>query len=120
MSVEFILFEIIIFLLLNIPLLYMSQSGAGKAKKVKKVLKSVDKFLKDKKLISKGAKVLVKIAPEKHKKKLQTTAEVAEMLGYGKRGSGLGIPGGALRLAGQRGRGKKKGAKKGARRKAKK
>ena len=85
----------------------MSQSGAGKKRKVAKVLKGVDKYLKEHKLISKGAKVLVKVAPEKYKGKLSAAGDVAKMLGYG-----VSLPGGSLRLAGQ-GK-KKKGTKKGA------
>lgn len=87
----------------------MSQSGAGKKKQVAKVLKGVNKFLKEHKLISKGAKVLVKVAPEKYKSKIAATGDVAQMLGYG-----VSLPGGGLKLAGQgkRKKAKKKGAKK--------
>ena len=75
--------------------------GAGKKKKVTKVLKKVDAFLKKNKLISKGAKVLVKVAPKKHRAKIKAAGDVAQLLGYG-----VGLPGGAccgsgLKLAGQ-------------------
>ena len=75
-------------------------AGSGiKKKKVAKVLKGVNKFLKKHKLISKGAKIAVKVAPKKYKKSIGTAGSVAEMLGYG-----VSLPGGAygqgLRLAG--------------------
>tara|TARA_R110002126_G_scaffold53398_1_gene144374 strand:- start:811 stop:1104 length:294 start_codon:yes stop_codon:yes gene_type:complete len=92
----------------------MVQAGAGKKKEVAKVLKGVNKFLKKHKLLSKGAKIAVKVAPKKYKKSIGVAGDVAEMLGYGKmRGRGVSLPGGAygqgLRLAGQ---GKKRKRKK--------
>ncbi len=75
-------------------------SGAGKKKKVVKVLKDVNKFLRKHKLLSKGAKIAVKVAPKKYKSKISTAGNIAEQLGYG-----VSLPGGAygsgLRLAGQ-------------------
>ena len=77
--------------------------GAGKKKKVTKVLKKVDAFLKKNKLISKGSKILVKVAPKKHRAKIKAAGDVAELLGYG-----VGLPGGrgccrgaGLKLSGQ-------------------
>lgn len=76
--------------------------GYGKKKKVAKVLKKVNTFLKKNKLISKGSKILVKVAPKKHKAKIRAAGDVAELLGYG-----VGLPGGrgcrgaGLKLAGQ-------------------
>lgn len=77
--------------------------GQGKKKKVAKVLKKVDTFLKKNKLISKGSRILVKVAPKKHRAKIKAAGDVAELLGYG-----VGLPGGrrcgkgaGLKLAGQ-------------------
>ena len=97
-------------------------TGAGKKKEVGKVLKKVNTFLKKNKLISKGAKVLVKskIVPKKHRGKIKAAGEVAELLGYGTmKGRGTSLPGGGLRLAGtgKRRKGRKKGAKRKARKK---
>ena len=89
----------------------MTMSGAGKKRKTKEVLKKVNTFLKKHKLISKGAKVLVKVAPKKHRGKIKAAGDVAGLLGYG-----VSLPGGGLKLAGQglklAGQGKKRKGKK--------
>ena len=93
------------------------KKGKAKAKKVVKVLSKVNKFLRKHKLISKGAKIAVKVVPKKYKGTVRTIGRTAGQLGYG-RGSGLSLPGGAygqgLRLAGagKKRKGKKPGPKK--------
>jgi hypothetical protein len=97
----------------------MVQAGEGKKRKVAKVLKGVNKFLKKHKLLSKGAKIAVQsgVVPKKYRKGVKSAGTVAEMLGYGKmRGRGVSLPGGAygsgLRLAGAGKKRKRKKTKK--------
>ena len=82
----------------------MPLSGAGKKRKVGQVLKKVNAFLKKNKLISKGAKIAVAVAPKKYKGRIKIAGETAGLLGYGSCGGGLGLPGGrrgrGLKLAG--------------------
>lgn len=66
-------------------------------KKVVKVLKDINKLLRKHKIISKGSRIVAKVAPKKYKSSINKAGDVAKLLGYGR--------GGGLRLAG---RGRKK------------
>ena len=80
-----------------------------KLKKIGKTLKKVNAFLRKERLLSKGLTVGIKVVPKKHKSKVTKTRDVVKLLGYGKKGAGLGLPGGSrggckgsgLKLAGQ-------------------
>lgn len=63
-----------------------SKKGAGVMDKVKEGLTKANKFLKNTKIISKGAKAIGSVLPPQYGSVVSTIGTAADALGYGRRG----------------------------------